>query len=99
MHPHICTYFWVMLLATKISAADLFFLYFPDIPAYIELRDDSVLHLSLDVVSRLLLVDKAEDGVGNEALHPRLSQVAPLREGQSAVTTPAQNRTMRMKNK
>ena len=78
---------------------ELFILYFQDIHAYIELRGDSVLHLSLDVVSRLLLVDKAEDGVGNEALHPRLSQVAPFSQGQSAVTTPAQNRTMRMRNK
>ena len=65
----------------------LFILYLQDVQAYIELRDDGVLHLSLDVVSRLLLVYKAEDGVGNETLHPRLP---PLSEGQSSITTPAQ---------
>ena len=67
----------------------LFILYLQDVQAYIELRDDSVLHLGLDVVSGLLLVDKAEDRVGNETLHPWLSQVTPFSEGQPSITTPA----------
>ena len=69
---------------------ELFILYFQDIHAYIELRDDSVLHLSLDVVSRrLLLVDEAEDSVGNQTLNSGLSQVTPFSEGQSSITAPA----------
>ena len=72
--------------------ARLFIFYFQDVQAYIQLRDYSVLHLSLDIVSRLFLVDKAEDSVGNQTLNSGLSQVTSFSEGQSSITTPAQDR-------